>query len=313
MHGTIVDFFPLSVLKPLILNSICPSKSWALETESGAERGRFVHEYSHSLSECCSSIESGLRWPWSTERLGGGVGGWEHGEGESTTSHISIHIHSTHINTAEAEVTKKLKIVLYDLGRMLNFNNQLDQSRFWSEIDQLIYNSINRRVPGYLLCSVIIVVTTILVLMSSNKTLSTQTYCPLVPKSWNNIYPSNCLSVCPSIHLSSKSHRSAKSKSQEVIFFFKKIKMCHLISIVLQQRWPGLQIKFSRGKWTCLFYTHTHDRYFYVFLPVKLKEEWVRWWVNPTEQNDVFFFFLYISLTPSIKLKNVENMNENIE
>ena len=72
-----------------------------------------MDEYSHSFSECCSSIESGLRWPWSAERPvegrgGGGRRGREAASAERNTTLVIKQPHQVaHINSAEAEVTKK--------------------------------------------------------------------------------------------------------------------------------------------------------------------------------------------------------------
>lgn len=74
-----------------------------------------MDEYSHSFSECCSSIESGLRWPWSAERPGG-MG--EVSAERNTTLVIKQPHQVAHINSAEAEVTKKALVIEFGENEM---------------------------------------------------------------------------------------------------------------------------------------------------------------------------------------------------
>lgn len=120
--------------KSLILNSIYPSENWALDTEVGAERGRFADEHSHSFSECFSSIESGLRWPCSTERPGWGKGGEASAE-RNITLVLKQHREVAHINGTEAERTK---------NRLANVvqreHTWLNQVGVWLPLCALLFN-----------------------------------------------------------------------------------------------------------------------------------------------------------------------------
>lgn len=86
-----------------------------METELGAESGRFVDECSRGFSECFSSFESALRWPWSAKRLGGW--GWRR-KAKSREKHSSsqkaivvrIYIPYTSIVKTEVKKNKRSKM-----------------------------------------------------------------------------------------------------------------------------------------------------------------------------------------------------------
>lgn len=107
-----------------------------------------------STATVCQSAAHPLSLGWGGLGALRGLGvGWEGGSmgRGSLPQGTSPYTSTIHISILQRQ--RWQKIVSYDLGRMRSFHNQLDQSRFWSEIDQFIYNSINRRVPGYLLCN----------------------------------------------------------------------------------------------------------------------------------------------------------------